>query len=120
MKAHKLQDLKVWTKAIRLAKEVYLLTETLPDEEKFGLKSQIRRCAISIPSNIAEGAGRNHPNEFIQFLGIASGSTYELETQLILLIELNFISEDAIQPLLNELTEIQKMIYSFKLKLKTG
>ncbi len=120
MMAHKLQDLKVWTKAIALAKEVYLLTETLPNDEKFGLKSQIRRCAVSIPSNIAEGAGRNNTNEFIQFLGIASGSTYELETQLILLFELNFIGKDAIQPLLNELTEIQKMIYSFKIKLKNG
>ena len=76
-----------------LVKEIYLITQDLPSEEKFGLISQIRRCAVSIPSNIAEGAGRNNVNEFIQFLGIASGSAYELETQLILLFELNFKTE---------------------------
>ncbi|PIF45798.1 four helix bundle protein [Chryseobacterium sp. 52] len=93
-----------------------VLTE-LPIEEKFGLQSQIRRCSVSIPSNIAEGAGRNNKNEFYQFLGIAFGSTYELQTQL-LLIDLNFISEAKIAPLKELLTEIQKMIYSLKESLK--
>lgn len=103
-----------------LVKDIYSSTQDLPKEEKFGLTSQIRRCAVSIPSNIAEGAGRNNVNEFIQFLGIASGSAYELETQLILLVELNFKTENEITPLITELSEIQKMIYSFKLKLKNG
>ncbi|PIE50107.1 MAG: four helix bundle protein [Flavobacteriales bacterium] len=120
MKAHRLKDLLIWKKSIHLVKEIYLLCENLPTEEKFGLVSQIKRCSISIPSNIAEGAGRNNTKEFIHFLGIATGSMYELETQLILLNELNFIKECDIQPLINQLTEIQKMVYSFKTKLKNG
>lgn len=101
-----------------LVKEVYLVTAELPNEEKFGLLSQIRRCAVSIPSNIAEGAGRNNKNEFYQFLGIAFGSTYELQTKLQLLIDLNFISENKVVPLKALLAEIQKMIYSLKTSLK--
>lgn len=103
-----------------LTKNVYLLTSNLSLEEKFGLISQIRRCAVSIPSNIAEGAGRNNKAEFNQFLGIAMGSCYELETQLILLFELNFKTEKEIAPLLENLSEIQKMIYKFKTNLMTN
>lgn len=97
MKAHRLKDLVVWQKSILLAKKVYTLTVDLPLNERYGLVSQIRRSAISIPSNIAEGAGRNNKSEFIQFLGIASDSCYELETQLILLSELKYKSEDEIR-----------------------
>lgn len=103
-----------------MVKDVYFLTSNLPSEEKFGLVSQIRRCAVSIPSNIAEGAGRNNNNEFVHFLGIASGSCYELETQLILLSELNFSQESEVSALLENLNEIQKMIYKFKENLKNG
>lgn len=103
-----------------LVKDVYLVTEKRSSNEKFGLISQIRRCAVSIPSNIAEGAGRNNAKEFYQFLGIASGSCYELETQLILLVELNFEKQTEIAPLLNNLNEIQKMIYRFKTNLING
>ncbi|SFN37276.1 four helix bundle protein [Chryseobacterium oleae] len=120
MKAHRLQDLLIWKKSMMLVKDVYLITEKLPTDEKFGLISQIKRCAVSIPSNIAEGAGRNNVKEFYQFLGIASGSCYELETQLILLVELNFEKETEIAPLLNNLNEIQKMIYKFKTNLING
>ena len=120
MKAHRLQDLQIWKRSMNLVKEIYLITQDLPSEEKYGLISQIRRCAVSIPSNIAEGAGRNNAKEFIQFLGIASGSSYELETQLILLFELKFKTEDEISPLTKELSEIQKMIYSFKTKVING
>lgn len=118
MKAHRLKDLVVWQKSILLAKKVYTLTVDLPLNERYGLVSQIRRSAISIPSNIAEGAGRNNKGEFIQFLGIASGSCYELETQLILLSELKYKSEDEIRESLNALFEIQKMIYKLKEHLK--
>lgn len=111
MKSHKIEDLKVWSKSMTLVKEVYLVTADLPNDEKFGLLFQIRRCAVSIPSNIAEGAGRNSKNEFY-------GSTYELQTQLQLLIDLNFISETKIVPLKALLAEIQKMIYSLKTSLK--
>lgn len=117
MGAHRLKNLVVWQKAIELTKEVYIISETLPDNEKFGLILQMRRCAISIPSNIAEGAGRNNKKEFIYFLRIASGSCYELETQLILLVELNLKNNQEITPILEHLTEIQKMIYKLILSL---
>ncbi|AYO57892.1 four helix bundle protein [Chryseobacterium sp. 6424] len=120
MKTHRLRDLLIWQKSIALVKNIYLLTENITTKETYGLISQIRRCAVSIPSNIAEGAGRNNPKEFYQFLGIANGSSYELETQLLLLVELNFKSEEEIQPLLNVLMEIQKMIYKFKTSLMNG
>jgi len=68
MKSHRIEDLKVWSKSMAFLKEVYLVISELPDEEKFGLISQMRRCAVSIPSNIAEGAGRNNKNEFTSFL----------------------------------------------------
>ena len=86
---HKIQDLRIWHKAIDLATEVYKATENFPTEEKYGLTSQIRRSAVSVPSNIAEGAGRNSNKQFCQFLGISNGSSYELQTQLIFLIDLN-------------------------------
>lgn len=118
MKSHRLEDLKVWRKSMLLVKEIYILTSNLPQEEKFGLFSQMRRCAISIPSNIAEGAGRNNKNEFYQFLGIAFGSTYEMQTQLQLTIDLGFISENESMIIKENLIEIQKMIYSLKTSLK--
>lgn len=75
---HKVEDLKIWRKSLELTKVVYLLVTALPSDEKYGLTSQIKRCAISIPSNIAEGAGRNSSKEFKHFLSIANGSCYEL------------------------------------------
>ena len=90
---HKLEDLKIWKKSIEFTKSVYLLVSGLPSDEKYGLDSQIKRSSISIPSNIAEGAGRNSNKEFKYFLSVANGSAYELQTQLILLVELNMIKE---------------------------
>jgi len=106
MKAHRLQDLQIWKRSMSLVKEIYLITQDLPSEEKFGLISQIRRCAVSIPSNIAEGAGRNNVNEFIQFLGIASGSLSELDTQLILAQLLGYIQD------FNDIEELIRQIRS--------
>jgi four helix bundle protein len=114
---HKVEELIIWKKAIELAKSVYLLASELPDEEKFGLISQIKRCSVSIPSNIAEGAGRNSQKEFRHFLSIANGSTYELQTQLILLVELNLITKEKVQPVIEVCIEIQKMNYAFQKKL---
>jgi four helix bundle protein len=91
------RDLVVRQKSMQLAVEVYKLTKTFPREEVYGITSQIRRSAISIPSNIAEGHGRLNVGEFRQFLGIARGSTYELQTQLQLAESLEFTSADQIE-----------------------
>nr|WP_321412161.1 four helix bundle protein [uncultured Allomuricauda sp.] len=114
---HKVEDLKIWRKSIQLSKSIYLLIPELPKDEKFGLINQIKRSAVSVPSNIAEGAGRNSNKEFKHFLGIANGSLYELQTQLILIIELNLTKNQKVQTLIDECIEIQKMIYSLQQKL---
>ena len=93
MKGHR--DLLVWQESIGLVKDIYAVTSQFPDEEKFGLMSQMRRTAVTIPSNIAEGAARGSQREFAQFLVIAHGSLSELETQLIIAKELNYLSETA-------------------------
>lgn len=94
MKSH--QDLDVWKLAIELVTKIYKVTGNFPKSELYGLTNQIRRCAVSIPSNIAEGAARNSTKEYIQFLYIALGSTTELETQLIISKNLNFIEDNSI------------------------
>ncbi len=116
---HKLNDLIVWQKAIEISKQIYLMSVDLPSDEKYGLVSQMKRSAISIPSNIAEGAGRNSNNEFQHFLGIANGSAYELQTQLLLTKELKLIKSDNINQLLEQCNEIQKMIYALKKRLSS-
>lgn len=88
---NKVQNLKIWQKSIELTRLVYSVVSNLPQDEKYGLTSQIKRSAVSIPSNISEGAGRNSNKEFIHFLSIANRSTYELETQLILTLELKLL-----------------------------
>ncbi len=114
---NKVEDLIIWRKAIELAKEVYKLSVNLPSDEKFGLSSQIKRCSVSIPSNIAEGAGRNSNKEFKYFLSIANGSAYELQTQLILIGDFELIDKEKLQPLIELCIEIQKMNYAFQKKL---
>lgn len=109
---HKLNDLKTWNKAMDLTQKIYELSVDFPVEEKYGLTSQIRRSAISIPSNVAEGAGRVTNGEFRNFISIASGSSYELFTQLILAHRLNLTSKYKTQPVINDVLEVQKMLYS--------
>ena len=111
---HKLNDLMVWHKFIELSVLVYRATEKFPFEERFGLTSQIRKVVVSIVSNIAEGAERNSNNEFIHFLGIGNGSSYELQSQLIISNKLNLISNDELEMLLLKIDEIQKMIYALQ------
>lgn len=108
------RKLNVWNDSIDLAHELYDLFAKFPVDEKYGLVSQMKRCAVSIPSNIAEGAGRNTNGEFRQFLGIATASSYELETQLLLSKKLNFISEAEVEMVLPKLHALQKRIYKFK------
>lgn len=115
---HNFEKLIFWKKSMMLAKEIYLMSTNLPTDEKFGLVSQMKRSAVSIPSNIAEGSGRNSNREFSHFLAIALGSAYELQTQLILTKELNLITDNVVETLISDLIEIQKMIYGFKNTLK--
>lgn len=105
MKTHK--DLDVWKEAMTLVKWIYRLTVDFPKEETYGLVSQIRRAAVSIPSNIAEGAARNSNKEFIQFLYISLGSLAELETQLLLSRELRFLKNGEID---GSIVRIRKML----------
>jgi four helix bundle protein len=97
---------------------VYILTSKFPGEEKFGLISQMRRAAVSVPSNIAEGGGRRTYKEFLCFLGVAHGSICELETQLYVSLELEFIKQNQLDELGTEITEIQKMLYARIIKFE--
>ena len=111
------KDLVVWQKAVTLTKVIYDLTRKFPSEEKFGLVAQMRRAAVSIPSNIAEGQARHTTGEFIQFISHAEGSTAELDTQLILSFELGFCGEPATQPASELIIEIRKMLNALRRKL---
>jgi len=104
------KDLDVWKKSIELVKEIYQLTQEFPKEELFGLVSQIRRSAVSIPSNIAEGAARNSRKDYIRFLYIAAGSLAELDTQLIICRELDYFSRENLIHLEEKLDGIAKML----------
>jgi four helix bundle protein len=114
---HNFRELKVWQKARYLVKDIYLLTKDLPDEEKFGLISQMRRASVSIPSNIAEGTGRRTDKEFVRFLDISISSAYELETQLILCLDLDFINEQTFNELEEKVQEIERLVHSLREKL---
>jgi four helix bundle protein len=115
---HNLKELKIWNKAIDLTVDVYKATASFPSEEKYGLISQSPRAAVSIPSNIAEGAGRNSNKEFANFLGIANGSSYELQTQLVISNKLELLKDDLLDNLLQQIDELQKMNFAFQKRLK--
>jgi four helix bundle protein len=112
------QDLKAWQMAMSLVKLVYRLTTTFPKEEIFGLTSQMRRAAVSVPSNIAEGAARSGTREFVQFLGMARGSLSELETQLLIAKELDYTTDSPeLDALIEELFRVMSgLIGSLKAK----
>ncbi|WP_373083428.1 four helix bundle protein [Zhongshania sp.] len=117
MDRRKYQKLLVWQEAMDLVVGVYRITERLPASERFGLCQQLRRAAVSIPSNIAEGAGRHSDKDFIRFLNIANGSLLEVETQLLIALQLKYIEE--INELQNSIDKIFAMLSSLKRKLKT-
>lgn len=108
---HNFRELTIWREGMEIAKKVYVLTKELPLEEKYSLISQMNRCSISIPSNIAEGSGRTSDKEFCHFLNISLSSSYELETQLILAQEIFEIESN---DLIIKLQNLQKMIGGFK------
>ena len=112
MKIRNYRDLYIWKRSIELVNNVYELTKSFPKEELFVLTSQLRRAAISIPSNIAEGFSRIHNKEYRQFLYIALGSCSELETQIIIANNLNYLDENKFNDIIKELEVICKMIHS--------
>lgn len=115
---HNFKKFEVWQKARQTVTQIYLLTKQFPEHERFGLTSQIRRAVVSIPSNIAEGAGRNSDKDFTKFLSYALSSSYEVETQLILSCDLGYVSKLTIKDLYKELMEVQKMLYILQEKFK--
>lgn len=111
------KDLLVWQKGISLAKAVYNLTKNYPSDERFGLVAQMRRAAVSIPSNIAEGQARRTTGEFVQFISNAEGSAAELDTQLILSVELGFCAKATALPIYELLEEERRMLNALRRKL---
>jgi four helix bundle protein len=111
------RDLMIWKKGIELVKVVYGLTRKFPDFEVYGLASQLRRSAVSVPSNIAEGQGRQHTAEFRQFLHVALGSVAEVDTQIIIAHELGYISDQEATNIERRIDEIRKMTYALIKKL---
>ena len=114
------KDLLVWRKGIELVKAIYILTGKFPKAEKFVLIDQIHRAAISIPSNIAEGQTRQHSKEFRQFLYMALGSLSEIDTQLIIAMELGYINNNDLSEMNTKIIELRKMIRGILSKLTTG
>lgn len=115
----KFKELQIWQSGIEITKAVYKVAEQLPNEERFGIRSQMTRAAVSIPSNIAEGSSRQSDTDFRRFLEIALGSLYELETQLIVLKELSIIDSKELEPLFEIIEQESKMINRFMSKVKT-
>ncbi len=111
------RDLEVWRLSLSLVEDIYKATATFPASENYGLSQQIRRAAVSIPSNIAEGQFRNSSKEFRQFLAIALGSSAELETQLIIANKVNYLSTEELSGLLNNLEIIMKMVKKLSISL---
>jgi four helix bundle protein len=119
MDGHNFREIKAWQLSRSLVKDIYVLTAKFPDDERFGLISQIRRAAISIPSNIAEGSGRSD-KDFARFLSISLSSAYEVETQLILSFDLTFATKEDLEEIGKKVREVQRMIYGLQRKLSKG
>jgi len=111
------KDLNVWKNSRRLVKDIYILSENFPKHEQFGLTSQMRRATISVPSNIAEGYARNTKKEYLQFLYIARGSLAELETQILLAIDLLYCNQNMAEEIIKDINSIQKMLTTLIKKL---
>ena len=112
------KDLKIWQKGIELVEVIYKISVSFPQNEQYGLTSQIRRSSVSVPSNIAEGWGRSYNNNFLQFIKIARGSLYELETQLIIAYKIQLITKEGFEIIQNLILIESKMINSFITSLK--
>ncbi len=117
---HNFQNLTIWKEAMDLAQTIYATTKKFPKEEMYALSSQMQRAAVSIPSNIAEGAGRSTNKDFANFLSIAIGSCFELQTQILLSERLHYITEEIRDNLVKQLNQLQPKIVNFKKKLESN
>lgn len=115
---HRFKELEIWKKSRLFCSQIYNETASFPQEEKFGIINQLRRASVPIPSNIAEGSSRSSNKDFARFLEIAIGSTYEVETQLLISADLGFINEEKVRELAELLEEIIKMTSRFRSSLK--
>lgn len=104
------RDLRVWKQSMDVVTDIYKTTHAFPQEELYGLTAQMRRCAVSIPSNIAEGYGRGTTHDYLRFLRIAMGSLYELQTQLQIAVNLEFVTQDDVEQLFSDTLAIEKML----------
>ena len=114
---HNFKELKIWQDSMDIVEDVYKETGKFPKNEEYGLTSQMRRCSVSVPSNIAEGSGRNTDKDFSRFLSISLSSSFELETQLIIANRLGFVKENNSERILEDLSKLQKMIFNFRKKI---
>jgi len=114
MKRHNFKELRVWQLAMDVFDDIYLVTSNFPKEEQFGLTHQVRKSAVSVPSNIAEGCGRGTDPQLVYFLDVAQGSAFELETQIYISIRQKFCKASAMESILKKLLEVQKMIDGFR------
>ena len=117
MKIRSFRDLLVWQKAMVVVTSVYGISRSFPSEEVFCLTSQMRRSAISVPSNIAEGFGRNSTSDYVRFLRIACGSLYELQTQLEIAVNLKYVSKENLEKAIDQMSEVERMLNSLIGKL---
>jgi four helix bundle protein len=117
MGMHNFKELKIWQRGMELAVEVYRVAETFPKDERFGLTSQVKRCVVSVPSNISEGAGRATEKQFRHFLEFSMGSINELQTQMELARRFNYIDQETNDRILDEALQVYKMILAFYNKI---
>ena len=115
---HNFRKLTIWIKSMDLVREIYQLTNTFPQHERFGLMSQMQRAAVSVPTNIAEGSAKTSNKDFARFLEISIGSLLEMETELTIALNLKYIDSMIFEKIQNEIIELQKMITGFKNKLE--
>jgi four helix bundle protein len=114
---HNFKKLSIWIKSVDFVTEIYKVTNTFPSNERFGLVSQLQRAAVSVPTNISEGSAKSSNKDFARFLEISLGSTFELETELLISLNLTYIDLEKHNQLQEKLAELQKMIIGFKEKL---
>lgn len=111
---HNYRELKIWQNAIDLSEKIYSITKFFPDDEKFGLISQLKRASVSVASNIAEGTSRNSDKEFNYFLSMSLGSLFEMETQLEIAYRISYVSNEVLLEINNEIKQLIKMIMNFR------